>query len=121
MQSRDWSRRPVPLAHCRFRLGPRARRIHAALRLSMQRAARRRPGRRLRVRVKGGARAPGRRRAQRVPSRTIRGSAMGAERSTYAWQVAGAFLVATATAGVALTEVLLRTDVEPQTPFMHDA
>jgi hypothetical protein len=45
----------------------------------------------------------------------------GAERSTDACQVAGVFLLVTATAGVALAEVLLRTDVEPRTPFMHDA
>jgi hypothetical protein len=31
------------------------------------------------------------------------------------------FLRATATAGVALAEVLLRTDIDPRTPFMHDA
>jgi len=31
------------------------------------------------------------------------------------------FLLAAATAGVALAEVLLRTDVEPWTPFMYDA
>jgi hypothetical protein len=45
----------------------------------------------------------------------------GAERSTDGCQVAGMFLRATATAGVALAEVLLRTDIDPRTPFMHDA
>jgi len=44
-----------------------------------------------------------------------------AERLTDPRQVSGVFLVATATAGVALAEVLLRTDIVPRTPFMHDA
>ena len=75
--------------------------------------------------------APARRKEKRVPSDVdapsecrAAGSAAArrcAERSTDPWQVAGVFLVAAATAGVARAEVLLRTDIEPRTPFMHDA
>src|SRR4051794_21669919 len=42
-------------------------------------------------------------------------------RSTDGRHVAGVFLRAPATAGVALAEVLLRTQIKPRTPFMGDA